>query len=435
VEEFTCTSDKTVVRILLASTEGGNPVPQRPMAGVRVLEVAQFTFAPAAGAVLADWGASVIKVEHASTGDGQRGHTWGWNGQSEGAFHPIMEHSNRGKRSIGLDIATEGGQEVLRKLVAANDVFLTNFLPHARARLGIEVEDIRRTNPDIIYVRASAHGNRGPEAGSGGYDSTAFWARTGPAMGTTPPGSARVVSQPAPAFGDSIGGMTLAGGIAAALFARQATGEPSTVDVSLLGVGVWAMGLGIDISLLTGSTKPVPPLDEKAMPAPNNPLAGDFRTADERWLNLTMMQPGRYWADFCVHINRPDLVTDERFDSTEKLMANARQAAAIIEEEIVKHPLAHWMERFKTVEGQWSPFLDTVDVGRDEQSRSNGYILPVVDRDGAPRELVASPVQFDDTPPSLVRAPDFAEHTDEILLELGYEYDRVIELKVAGAVT
>jgi crotonobetainyl-CoA:carnitine CoA-transferase CaiB-like acyl-CoA transferase len=410
-------------------------VTHRPMDGVRVLEVAQFTFAPAAGAILADWGASVVKVEHAVTGDGQRGHTWGWNGQLDRSFHPIMEHSNRGKRSIGLDVSTEQGQAVLRELVAHSDVFLTNFLPDARARLHLDVADIREVNPAIVYVRASALGARGPEAPSGGYDSTAFWARTGPAMGTTPPGSDRMISQPAPGFGDSIGAMTIAGGVAAALLARERTGEPSVVDVSLLGTGTWAMGLGVDISMLTGSVKPLTALTEKAMPAPTNPLAGDFRTSDDRWLNLTMMQPGRYWADFCAHIDRPDLVTDERFDTTEKLMANARQAAAIVEEEIAKHPLAYWTDRFATLEGQWSPFQDTVEVGRDPQVRANGYIRPVVDRDGVERELVASPVQFDETPPDLVRAPAFAEHTDEILLELGFDYDRIIELKLDGSVT
>src|SRR3982074_1729561 len=148
----------------------------QPMSGVRVLEVAQFTFTPSAGAVLADWGAEVIKVEHALTGDAQRG-MGGLSGWKDGNFHPVIEHPNRGKRSIGLALEHPGALEVLYDLARQSDVFLTNFLPDARSRLRIDLDDIRAVNPDIIYVRGSAFGVRGPEATHGGYDATAYWAR------------------------------------------------------------------------------------------------------------------------------------------------------------------------------------------------------------------------------------------------------------------
>src|SRR6201996_6327303 len=222
------------------------------MQGVRVLEVAQFTFVPAAGAVLADWGADVIKVEHAVTGDQQRGFRAGLGGVAEGSFHPIMEHPNRGKRSIGLALDTPGGYQVLMDLLHDADVFLINFLPAARRRLRLEVEDIRKANPRIIYVRGSGHGQRGPEAEKGGYDQPSFWCRSGAAWSATPSDSPRPIGMPAGGYGDSIGGMTIAGGIAGALFGRERTGEPAVVDVSLLGVGVWAMALNVTNSMLTG---------------------------------------------------------------------------------------------------------------------------------------------------------------------------------------
>src|ERR1700737_2044477 len=157
------------------------------MDGVRILEVAQFTFVPAAGAVLADWGADVIKVEHAETGDAQRGLSQAMGMPvGSGAFAPLMEHANRGKRSIGLALERPEALGVLHELIRTSDVFLTNFLPAARRRLGIELEDVRKINPGIIYVRGSALGSTGPDSEKGGYDSTAFWARGGGAGGPPP---------------------------------------------------------------------------------------------------------------------------------------------------------------------------------------------------------------------------------------------------------
>jgi crotonobetainyl-CoA:carnitine CoA-transferase CaiB-like acyl-CoA transferase len=405
------------------------------MEGVRVLEVSQFTFAPVAGAVLADWGADVIKVEHAETGDAQRGLRTGWNGQHEGSFHPIMEHANRGKRGIGLDIGAPGGREVLYDLARSSDVFITNFLPDARARLNIDVEHLRRVNPRLIYVRASAFGAKGPEAHNGGFDSNVYWARMGSSAGVTPADSPRTLSMPGPAYGDTIGGTTIAGGIAAALFSRAQTGEPSELDVSLLSVGAWAMGLAVDISLMTGTTRPIAPLSDGPATAPTNPLAGDYQTADGRWINISFLQPGRYWRDFCKHIDRMDLADDPRFNTADGLMANAKQAAEILRGELAARPFAEWVELFGTLQGQWAPVQNSIEVGQDDQLRANGYIVTVDDADGHPRELVANPVQFDRTPPELRRAPLFAEHTDELLRELGYAEEKIIELKVNGAAT
>jgi len=155
-------------------TEGANVVFQ-PMQGVKVVEVAQFTFTPSSGAVLADWGADVIKVEHAVTGDAQRGLTIGTGGAAAGSFQPLMDHPNRGKRSIGLDLAVPAGHAVLMELVQGADVFVTNFLTSARQRLHLEVEDVRAVNPKVIYVRGSGHGQRGPDAEKPGYDGSTFW--------------------------------------------------------------------------------------------------------------------------------------------------------------------------------------------------------------------------------------------------------------------
>jgi crotonobetainyl-CoA:carnitine CoA-transferase CaiB-like acyl-CoA transferase len=404
------------------------------MAGVRVLEVAQFTFVPSAGAVLADWGADVIKIEHAEKGDAQRGlvKALGHDVTGSSSFAPIMDGPNRGKRSIGLSLENPESKRVLEELIKTSDVFLTNFLPGARTKLGIDLEDVRAINPDIIYAVGSAFGHSGPEAVKGGYDGTAFWSRAGGADTATPFGYDGLVQQPGGAYGDNIGGMTIAGGISAALFARERTGETSTVDISLLGVGAWAGQMNIGLALMAGG--PLPKFDPKAGNN-TNPLTGTYRTKDDRYLSLVMLQPGRYWPDFCQKVGRPDLAIDERFDSAQKLMTNAKLAAELVAEIIASKTKDDWLPAFQEMEGQWAVVQNTYEVGNDPQLKAVGQIVDVLDADGNTRQLIGSPVQFNREAPELKRGPLFAEHTDEILRELGLSDDELLQLKIAGAVT
>lgn len=404
----------------------------QPMAGVRVVEVAMYGFVTSAGAVLADWGAGVLKVEHPVTGDPQRGLRRTGAFVVEGDLNPNVEHPNRGKRSIGLDISSEGGRSVLDELVRDADVFLTSLLPSSRRRFRIEVEDIRAVNPHIVYARGSALGPRGEEADRGGYDMTAFWARAATAASLTPPDVEGIITPPAPAYGDTISGTNLAGGIAAALFARERTGETAVVDVSLLGSGVWAMGAAIDASLIQRRAWVAPPTGAVGSA---NPLSALYRTADDHYLSLVMLQPTRYWAEVCRHIDRPDLADDPRFATFEGIEAHAAEAVAALREAFAAHPLSHWTARLAGLSGPWAPVQDTLQVGDDPQVRSNGYLATVAADDGSTYELVTNPVQFDEQPPALSRAPAFAEHTDDVLTGLGYDRDRIIALKVDGAVT
>lgn len=386
---------------------------------------------------MTDWGADVIKVEHAENGDAQRGLAYLGAVAAGGNFAPLMEHPNRGKRSIGLALEHPEALEVLYELVRDADVFLTNFLGDARSRLRIDVEHIREVNPDIIYVRGTALGARGPEAHKGGYDQPTFWCRAGSSAGVTPVGVADTLGMPGPAYGDTLGGMTIAGGVAAALYARASTGKPSVVDVSLLSVGAWANALAIDLSMINGEPWSAPPTSSsgRGTAALRNPLVGLFRTSDGRYINLNMMQPGRYWADTCRHLGREDLISDGRFSNVQSLMDNAQEAADIIGSEIARRTFAECLEQLETLEGQWAPVQNSVEVARDPQLRANGYIAQVIDVDGKLRELVANPVQFDEHPVEMERAPQFAEHTDEILAEYGRDQETILELKIAGAVT
>ncbi|WP_409435229.1 CaiB/BaiF CoA transferase family protein [Mycobacterium sp. SMC-14] len=400
----------------------------RPLEGVRVLEVAMYGFVPSAGAVLAEWGAEVIKVEHAVTGDPQRGLRQTGMLRVEGDPNPNIEHANRGKRSIGLDVSTLEGREVLLELAKRADVFLTSFLPGHRKKFAMDVEDIRAVNSKIIYARGSALGPRGVESEKGGYDMTAFWCRAGTAATITPPGIEGMIGPPGPAYGDTISGTNLAGGIAAALFQRERTGEPSVVDVSLLGSGLWAMGHTVALTSHLGERLIQQPPGVHGSPI--NPLVGVYATADERYISFVMMQPTKFWADVCKHMELDDYIDDPRFATAQSFAEHTPAAVEILRAAMAKRTLPEWSERFATLAGPWAPVQDTLQAAADAQIRANEYIVQAGEL-----ELVANPVQFDVAAPATGPAPGFAEQTDEILVELGLDWDRIIELKTVGAVT
>jgi crotonobetainyl-CoA:carnitine CoA-transferase CaiB-like acyl-CoA transferase len=403
---------------------------QDVLAGVRILEVAQWWFVPASAAVLADWGADVIKVEHPVTGDPQRGLAAGGFSFKVGGVDFMMQQSNRGKRSVGIDIKTPEGRELLYKLAAKADVFLTSLLPDARRRLGIDVEHIRAVNPDIIYVRGSGQGVRGPDAEKGGYDASSFWARGGIAHALTRPDIEMPV-MPRAAFGDSTGALTLAGGIAAALFRRERSGTPSVVDVSLLNTAMWVLAPDIVVSKLVEGGQGMPSFGRHNVP---NPLANAYKTRDDRWLLLMMLQPDRHWVELCEHVGHADLAADERFTDGPTRFQNREACIAELDAAFASRSLAEWFERLASFTGPWAPMQSAAEIHDDPQALANGY-LPEVDVDGKKVKLVASPVQFDETPlESVAPSPDMGQHTEEVLLELGIEWDEITRYKEAKAI-
>lgn len=403
------------------------------MEGVRVLEVAQFTFTPAAGAVLADWGADVIKIEHPVRGDTQRGFLNMGGVTLDPLRHTLFEHPNRGKRSVGIDLSTPEGQEVLYELAKQCDVFLTNYLPQVRQKNKFDVEHIRAVNPNIIYARGSALGNKGPEREVGGFDGTVFWSRSGIATAMTPEELEGPLTQGIPAFGDSIGGMFIAGGISAALFHREKTGEAVEMDVSLLSTAWWASGALISQVMETGI------LTRNSMPqsggATRNPFMGNYRTSDGGTINLCTISPTGHIASLFAHVGMPELADDPRFSEPRALFENAGACSDYLVKAFAAQPFEYWRKHLKTFSGQWAPIQSFEDLLTDDQALANDMIIEVEGADGgAPLKLVRGPVQWNGEPLETSRSPQASEHTEIVLMEMGIEWDRIEEWKAKGAI-
>jgi crotonobetainyl-CoA:carnitine CoA-transferase CaiB-like acyl-CoA transferase len=394
--------------------------------GVRVVEVGTWVMVPAAAVLLADFGADVVKVEHPRGGDPARGLVTGGMSPMQGPVDLMIEQANRGKRSIALDISTDEGREVLYDMVARADVFLTSFLPAVRRNLRIDVDDIRSINPRIVYAKADAVGPVGPEAGKPGYDSAVFFGRAGILNSFTRSGLPLV--QPRPGFGDKTASLSIAFGIASALYRREKSGVPSVIDVSLLGSAMWVASSDIVYSASLESDF------SRHERIGTNPLGGHYRTADDRWIMLSMLEPQRWWAPLCRALEREDLIDDPRFANTAARAANAEACRDALANVFARLPLAEWRVRLSSLAAPWEPVADSAEVSDDPQAVANGYIATIEHPSGERIRVVRSPVIFDGTPAELGTAPEFGQHTEEVLLELGRTWEDITSLKEREAI-
>jgi crotonobetainyl-CoA:carnitine CoA-transferase CaiB-like acyl-CoA transferase len=391
-------------------------------------------FVPAAGGILADWGATVIKVEHPDRGDPVRGLI---SSSMAGNGFPILwEIPNRGKKSVGIDLAVPEGREVLYRLVKTCDVFITSFLPAARRRLGIDKGDIWEQNPRIVYARGSGQGVRGPESERGGWDLSTFWSRGGAAAMTTSPGATTPTRIPAAAYGDLTSGMALAGAVAAALVQQARTGEGVAVDVSLLNTSMWAMSSAIASSNLFGPPPNLqtPIVEQAPRPAVGNPLTAPYRTKDGRFLAL-YVPSNQQWIELCGALGEPGLVDDPRFVDEASRVANNADCYPILEEIFLRRTLDEWRTALEPIEAVWGAIQFPDELLTDPQVLANGYMGEIEKTfEGRPVKLVTNPAQFNEEPPELGVAPELGEHTDEVLMDIGLTSDELTDLKVKGAI-
>lgn len=401
----------------------------RPLEGIKIVEVAMWAFVPAAGGILSDMGARVIKIEP-PTGDPLRGLVIGDSGQSQHGFVLSWENYNRGKRSVTLDLRQPEGVGVLHTLLEDADVFLTNLLPAARRRMKIDIGDLRERFPKLIYAVGSGLGRRGDEAEKGGYDSITFWARGGIASQITPDDAPFPTQQPSAAFGDCASAAMLAGGVAAAIAQRAMTGHAAVVDVSLLNASMWLMQRSITQAALDG---------RMTMPKPkrcqvSNPLVNIYRTSDGRFLSLCMLQSQRYWRPLCAVAGRPDLADDPRYVTDEGRRKHVAECIADLDALFATKTLAQWRDILARQEGQWDVVQHVGELKDDPQVRANGFLQAVDYQDGRSLEMVSVPMQFDGAPLSARPAPELGADSEAVLLEYGYDWAAISALKEANVV-
>ena len=395
--------------------------------GVRVVELAQWVFVPVAGALLADWGADVIRIERPE-GDPYRGLATQGIGTDSGGVNLSVALAGRGKRSMAIDLRHDEGKQIVHRLLETADVFLSSLRPGALGRLGLDADTLTAQYPQLVYARGHGYGVRGPDAEQAGYDASAFWARGGLAHVLTPPERTDPISQRG-AMGDRNGAMALAFGIAAALLRRTHTGRGSVVDVSLLATAMWTLSSDV-LAALQGQK----PRAASGAATYVNPLVGAYRTSDGRHVQLVFLESDRYWSDFCRLLGRRDLVDDPRFVDLAARREHAAECVALLRDEFASRSFAEWKALLATIDAPWAPVQAVEELLDDPQVLANGYVGEV-EIDGDPSyRLPAVPVQLDEQPPPLRRAPEHGEHTEAVLLELGYTWGQISALSTAGVI-
>jgi crotonobetainyl-CoA:carnitine CoA-transferase CaiB-like acyl-CoA transferase len=394
--------------------------------GVRVVELAEHGFVPSCAAVLADWGADVVKIERPG-GDPLRSIMGAGLVANTGDFNFLFELYNRNKRGVVVDLRVDEGRDVFDKLIEHSDVLVTNFLPSARTKLRVHPEDVWAVNPRLVYAKGHGQGQRGPDADLGGFDAVSFWGRGGIGHILTPAEGPLIMQRGA--MGDAPSGAMLAGGIAAALYQREKTGKGSVVDVALLNTAVWQ--LGVDLTATT-VTREEPRKLHGSGPLPN-PLVGPYTTADSRYLLLNMLDDTRHWVPTCRALGLESLVDDARFADTAARAAHSRELHEIIAARIASLKLVELRSNLDAEDTIYAALASPLEVIDDPQVVANGYLAPHPDHERA--RLACAPMQFDDEMVEIRRpAPTLGQHTDEVLTELGYTTDDLDTLRAASAI-
>jgi crotonobetainyl-CoA:carnitine CoA-transferase CaiB-like acyl-CoA transferase len=381
------------------------------LAGLRVIELGVWVAAPSAGALLADWGADVIKVE-APVGDPMR-RAFGSLGFGEDFANPAFAQDNRGKRSIVLDLRDEAARANLEQLLETADVFLTNLRPDALDGLGLEPETTVERHPRLVYCSVSGYGLRGEDRNRPAYDIGAFWARSGLSVQLS--NSEGVPLNARGGIGDHISGLAALAGVLAAVLEQRQTGRGRVVEVSLLRTGSYVLGWDLSLQANLGKVAPAEPRHSN-----QTPLMNSYRTKDGRWLFFTGLEADRHIEGILRALGREDLLSDPRFADARAIRKNRVEVIATLDEIIATEPLEVWAERLDRAGVWWAPAQGPAEVLADPQLLANDGVVELGDEaDGTRQRSINGPVSFSDARvrPS-APAPKLGEHTDAILAEL-----------------
>lgn len=388
--------------------------------GVKVIELASWLAGPVAALILGDCGAEIIKVEPPLRGDSMRGYV-------ADPAHPEIENylfelAGRNKRSITLDLNTERGRQIFEQLIGSADVFITNFQPRVVEKLDVTYQRLRALNPRLIYGWLTGLGSDGPDKDRPGFDVTCFWTRSGLMSYHGEPGE--TISMQG-SMGDMVAAACLATGIMAALNARERHGEGQLVETSLLQAGLWAGAHPLSQVLITGV--PWPKVGRRKVV---NPLRNNYKTADGRWVMFSMLQSDLFWPRLIEALGDDEpRLRDERFNSHSKRAAHAAEIIALLDNVIGQRTLEEWTPIFEKYEFVWEPVQHLDEVINDPQVAANRYIVPLETPGGkvAPQIRVPFQLSRDHVHPRQ-KAAELGQHTEEILLELGYTWDDIQSL-------
>jgi crotonobetainyl-CoA:carnitine CoA-transferase CaiB-like acyl-CoA transferase len=395
-----------------------------PLAGVKVVEMGVWVAGPSCGAILADWGAEVTKIEPPE-GDPFRGL---FANLLSIPANPPFELDNRGKRSIALNLENDEARAVAHRLVDEADVFVSNMRPRVLQKYGLSYDECNARNPRLVYAQLTGYGPDHDESNRAAYDVGAFWSRAGVVASLMPPGTPEPPSQRG-GMGDHMTGSNAAGAISAALYNREKTGKGQRVAVSLMRIGAYMMGWDLNTHLRLGF--PIAPYDRHHAV---NPIINSFQDGEGRWFWLLLLQADRHWPDLLAALDAAWLNDDERFSSIPARMQHQTELVDELDKLFAKHSLAEWQPIFDAHNVWFAPVQTLEEVAVDPMAEAAGVFVNVESPEGMQRQ-VATPSDFYGTPVEIRGwAPELGQNTEEILLQLGFDWDKIIAMKEAGAI-
>ncbi|MFH1032533.1 MAG: CoA transferase [Chloroflexota bacterium] len=395
--------------------------------GIKIVDMGHVVAVPSAGAMMADWGAEVIKVEPLP-GEFLRTQV----SKIRGAERTVKINNyavnwevlllNRNKKGLALDLKNESGRDILYKLIQKSDVFMSNYEMNVLEKFKLDYGTVSHLKPDIVYAVVTGYGTAGPDKEERGFDYSAAWARTGAQHMTGEVGS--IPPLPRPGMMDRMVGSHITSGILAALLYRQRTGKGQKIEYSLYHSGVWAMAADIQGNLMGKILLK----DDRSQAL--NPLLNIYRSRDDRWFILVMIQSSALWPSLLRAIEKPELENDPRFNSMEAREHNCRELICILDEVFAQKNLAEWEKRFKEHKCIYGRIQTPAEVITDPQAIVNEFITEVVHPKAGTMKIITTPVKFCQNP-AVVKtpAPEVGQHTEEILLDLGYSQDNIARLR------
>lgn len=400
-----------------------------PLKGLKVVDLTNWIMGPVCAATLGDWGAEVIKIEPPETGDNYR-----WYlptaGVDDALTVSLFDMVNRNKRGMAIDLKQSEGRDIIYKLIVDADILVTNVRKEALASLGMDYARLSAMNPRLIYAHASGFGDKGPDAEKPGYDASAFWARSGQ-MAELAEEGAEPVQQATVGIGDQASGLVLFGGVLLALYHRERTGQGQQVDLSLLGMGSWTVAGALQF-LLSGGERP-PKVPRKESPAP---LANFYKAKDGKWLYLVCAPPDHYWAPLCRALGREELENDSRFNTFEVRIENSVELISILDDVFATKTRDEWAGLLDQHGVIWTHIPGSFEeVADDPQLQANDYITTVDHPEYGPSKIVNTPIHLNGKAPSIrMMAPEIGQHTEEVLLDLGYTWEDIGKLQEKGII-